>query len=227
MTVGALGWFVFLPESARAAIAAAGTLNIFLVLIVAATIGVFAMIYLGPYRNPSWVTPGFAIVLFGMGLVAFSAGEFVREAVRKPYIIYNVVYSNQILTEEVARLREKGYLEGGTWTSAWVRARYPVVMTRSREIDERKLLQLPESAQLELGQVLFHYHCGSAHAATEGYSAVGQLLRGWTPEMIKNLVQNTEKFRFFMPPWAGTPEEAELLTKYLISIASPRPGGMR
>lgn len=227
VTVGAPTWFVFLPESARAAIAAAGTLNILMVLIGATTIGVFAMIYLGLYRNPSWVTPGFAVVLFGMGLVALPAGEFVREAVRKPYIIYNVVYSNQILPEEVPVLREKGYLEGGTWTSAWVRARYPEVVTPSGEIDERMLLQLPESAQRELGHVLFQYHCGSAHAATEGYSAVGQLLRGWTPEMIKNLVQNTDKFRFFMPPWAGTPEEAELLTKYLISITPPRPGGIR
>lgn len=226
VTVGAIGWFVFLPESARAAIAAAGTLNIFMVLIVAATIGVFAMLYLGPYRNPSWVTPGFAIVLFGMGLVAFSAGEFVREAVRKPYIIYNVIYSNQILPEELPTLREKGYLEGGTWTSAWVRARYPDAV-QSQQIDEQKLLALPEPNQRELGRVLFQYHCSSCHATRDGYVAVSHLLRGWTPEMIKDLVQNPEKYRFFMPPWAGTPEEAELLTKYLLSITPPRPGAMK
>ena len=29
-----------------------------------------------------------------------------------------------------------------------------------------------------------------------------------------------------MPPWCGTPEEAELLTDYLMSIAPPRPAGM-
>lgn len=226
VTVGALGWFVFLPESARAAIAAAGTLNIFMVLIVAATIGVFAMLYLGPYRNPSWVTPGFAIVLFGMGLVAFSAGEFVREAVRKPYIIYDVVYSNQILPEELPTLRKKGYLEGGTWTSAWVRARYPDAM-QSQQIDEQKLLALPEPNQRELGRVLFQYHCSSCHATRDGYVAVSHLLRGWTPEMIKDLVQNPEKYKFFMPPWPGTPEEAELLTKYLLSIAPPRPGATK
>jgi cytochrome d ubiquinol oxidase subunit I len=226
VTLGGIGWYIFLPESAKAALAAASSLNIFMVLIFALTIAVFVMLYLGPLRHPDWVSPGFALLLFGTGLTVFSAGEFVREAVRKPYIIYNVVYGNQILPEEVATLREKGYLEGGTWTSAWVRARYPTV-TQSGQINEDKLLALPEPNQRELGKVLFQYHCSSCHATTEGYSAVAQLLRGWTPEMIRNLVQNPEKFHFFMPPWAGTPQEAELLTKYLVSIAPPRPGGMK
>jgi cytochrome d ubiquinol oxidase subunit I len=226
VTLGGIGWYIFLPESAKAALAAASSLNIFMVLIFALTIAVFVMLYLGPLRHPNWVSPGFALLLFGTGLTVFSAGEFVREAVRKPYIIYNVVYGNQILPEEVATLREKGYIEGGTWTSAWVRARYPTV-TQSGQINEDKLLALPEPDQRELGKVLFQYHCSSCHATTEGYSAVAQLLRGWTPEMIKSLVRNPEKFHFFMPPWAGTPQEAELLTKYLVSIAPPRPGGMK
>ena len=29
-----------------------------------------------------------------------------------------------------------------------------------------------------------------------------------------------------MPPWCGTPEEAELLTDYLMTINPPRPAGM-
>jgi len=224
--IGGLSWYLFLPESAKAALAAAGTLNIFMVLIVALTGAILAILYLGPYRNPGWVSPGFALLLFVMGIAAFSTGEFVREAVRKPYIIYNVVYSNQILPEEVATLREKGYLEGGTWTSAWVRALYPDA-AQSQQIDEKKLLTLPEPQQRELGRVLFQYHCSSCHATRDGYVAVSHLLRGWTPEMIKDLVQNPEKYKFFMPPWAGTPEEAELLTKFLLSIAPPRPGERR
>lgn len=226
VVLGGVGWYIFLPQSAQAALAAASSLNIAMVLIFVLTVAVFVMLYLGPHRNPQWLSPGFALLLFGAGLMVFSAGEFVREAVRKPYIIYNVVFSNQILPEEVSPLRERGYLEGGTWTRAWVHAHYPQVM-RSQQIDEAQLLALPESDQRELGKVLFQYHCSSCHATTEGYSAVAQLLRGWRPEMIQNLVQNPEKFHFFMPPWAGTPEEAKLLTQYLLSITPPRPGGMR
>lgn len=225
VVLGGLGWYLFLPESAKAALVAASALNVLMVLIFAVTAAVFVMLYLGPYRNPGWLSPGFAILFFGLGLAAITTGEFVREAVRKPYIVYNVVMGNQVLPEEIPALRKSGYLEGGTWTKALVAAQYPQVINAG-EIDEAKLLALPEADQVKLGQVLFQYHCNDCHTAEVGYSAVAQMIRGWTPEMIRDLVQQPEKVNFFMPPWAGTPEEAELLTKYLAAIAPPHPAGM-
>jgi mono/diheme cytochrome c family protein len=126
------------------------------------------MLYFGPYRNPKWVTYGFSLLLFMVGLAAIGAGEFVREAVRKPFIIYNVVMSNQILPEEVAALRQTGYLEGGTWTRAYIAAHYPQVMTEDGQINEAALLELPESDRLEVGSVLFQYHCNDCHAVQDG-----------------------------------------------------------
>ncbi len=225
IVLGGVGWYLFLPESARAALVAASALNVLMVLIFAVTAAVFVMLYLGPYRNPGWLNPGFAILFFSLGLAAITTGEFIREAVRKPYIVYNVVMGNQILPEEIPALRKSGYLEGGTWTKALVAAQYPQLI-HAGEIDEARLLALPEADQVKLGQVLFQYHCNDCHAAEVGYSAVAQMIRGWTPEMIRALVMQPEKVNFFMPPWAGTPEEAELLTKYLASIAPPHPAGM-
>lgn len=227
VTVGGVWWFLALPESARAALAVASTLNIMMAIIFAATIVVFLMLYFGPYRNPKWVTYGFSLLLFMMGLAAIGAGEFVREAVRKPFIIYNVVMSNQILPEEVATLRQSGYLEGGTWTRAYIAAHYPQVMTEDGQIDEAALLNLPESDRLEVGTVLFQHHCNDCHAVQDGLAGMARLTQGWTPEMIRALVEHPEQARFFMPPFAGTPEEADLLTEYLVSIAKPFPAGMR
>jgi len=226
IVIGGVGWFSFLPESARAALAAASVLNVLVTVIFAVTVAVFVMLYLGPYRNPGWLSPGFAILFFAFGLVAISTGEFIREAVRKPYIIYNVVMSNQILPEEIPTLRKNGYLEGGTWTRAYVARRYPQVMTQDTKIDESRLLTLPVPDQIRLGEVLFQYHCNDCHAAEDGYSPVGHMMRGWTPEMIRTVVQQPEKAHFFMPPWAGTKEEAELLAQYLGTIAPPHPSGM-
>lgn len=225
LVLGGAGWYAFLPESARAALAAASVLNVLVILIFAITVAVFVMLYLGPYRNPGWLSPGFAILFFAFGLAAVTTGEYIREAVRKPYIVYNVVMSNQILPEEIPQLRETGYLEGGTWTKAFVSDQYPQVM-QGNTIDESKMLQLPEADRLKLGQVLFQYHCNDCHAGREGFSAAGQLTRGWTPEMVRLLVRDPEKAHFFMPPWAGTTEEAELLSQYLMSIAPPHPTGM-
>ncbi len=225
ITLGGIGWYLALPESAKAALAAASTLNILVVLIFAVTIAVFFMLYLGPYRNPGWLSPGFALLFFTFGLVAITTGEYIREAVRKPYIIYNVVLGNQIYAEQVPHLRRSGFLEAGTWTKAWVSHHYPQVL-RDGRIDSTRLLSLPEADQVKLGEVLFLHHCNDCHAGRRGFSAVGQLLRGWTPDMVHTLVNHPEKVHFFMPPWAGTPEEAELLTKYLLEIARPRPAGM-
>ena len=224
--VGGLGWYLALPESARAALEAASVLNVLMVLIFVITVAVFVMLYLGPYRHPGWLSPGFAILFFAFGVAAITTGEYIREAVRKPYIIYNVVLGHQVLVDEVPWLRQSGFLEGGTWTRAFVAHHYPQVMN-GKEIDESRLLQLPEADQRKLGEVLFQYHCNDCHAQTRGFSAVGQLMRGWTPEMVRTVVEQPEKVHFFMPPWSGTPEEAELLTKYLLRIAEPAPGGMR
>ncbi len=226
VTAGGVWWFLALPESARAALAAASALNIMMAIIFAATIVVFAMLYFGPYRNPGWVTYGFALLLFSFGLVAVGAGEFVREAVRKPFIIYNVTLGNQIFPDEIATTRQNGYLESGVWTSAYIATHYPQVVDAQGHIDEAALLDLPEADRVQVGEVLFQYHCNDCHTGAVGYSAMGQLLQGWSKPMIRDLVEQPEKVRFFMPPFAGTPEEADLLTDYLYAVARPFPGGM-
>lgn len=227
ITLGGLGWFHFLPASAKAGLAVAPVLNVFMVLIFALTLAVFVLLYLGPYRNPGWLTPGFAGALFLFGVAAFSTGEFVREAVRKPYIIYNVVFGNQIFPQEVTPLREKGYLEGGVWTKAFVADRFPQVWDDKKEkLDSQRMLALKLEDRQVLGEVIFQYHCNDCHAAKEGYSAAGRLVQGLPRPMVKHLVLNMHLARFFMPPWAGNDAEAELLTDYLTSIAPPRPEWM-
>ncbi len=225
ITVGGVLWYHFLPQSAMSVLAGASVLNVFMGLIFGLTIAVFILLYLGPYRNPGWLTPGFAASLFLFGVAAFSTGEFIREAVRKPYIIYNVVFGNQIFPDEVVPLREKGYLEGGVWTKAFVADRFPQVLVDGK-IDPQHLLKLPDSDRLLLGETIFQYHCNDCHAAKEGYSAAGRLLQGRPKRMIKDLVLHLHLAHYFMPPWAGTDEEADLLTDYLTSIAPPRPDWM-
>jgi hypothetical protein len=225
VVVGGIWWYLALPESAKAALAAASVLNVLMVLVFALTVAVFVMMYLGPYRNPGWFTPGFTILIFLSGVAAVTTGEYIREAVRKPYIIYNTVMGNQILPEEIPILRETGYLEGGVWTRAYVKRNYPQVVD-SNKIDEAILLTLPDSDQRKLGEVLFQHHCNDCHAVDAGLSPIAHLIRGWTFEMIQTVVEHPEKSHFFMPPWAGTREEAILLTRYLAEIAPAHPPGM-
>jgi len=225
VVLGGAGWYLTLPDSAKAALPAASMLNIMMALMFAITIAVFVMLYLGPYRNPGWLSPGFAILFFGLGVAALTVGEHVREAVRKPYIVYNVVMSNQILADEIPKFRAAGYLESGVWTKAEAARVAPEVMKAGR-VDTNVFTQLSEAKRKKLGATLYQYHCGSCHAVDNGLSALGHLMRGWTPEMIGALVREPEKAHFFMPPWAGNDAEAAVLTEWLTGVAEPHPAGM-
>jgi cytochrome bd-type quinol oxidase subunit 1/mono/diheme cytochrome c family protein len=227
ITVGGVLWHVLLPPSAQAALYAAPVLNVLMALLFAATGIVFVLLFFGPYRNPGWIhTPGFAASVLLFGVIGMSTAEFIREAVRKPYICYNVVLGSQMLPDEVTRVRRQGFLESGPWTRAFVQAKYPQVVSGDGHIDRTRLLALPKAGQIELGGVIFQYHCNDCHAVRQGYSPVGPLVQGWTPAMIRALVQDLDRTRFTMPPWAGTPEEAELLVAYLADVSPPRPVGM-
>ncbi len=141
ITIGGAAWFLTMPESAGRCSRQRRFSTSSRQLLFAVTAAVFLFLYFGPYRNPGWLTPGFAIALFLFGLVAMTTGEFIREAVRKPYVIYNVVFGNQILVEEAIPFREQGYLESGTWTRAHVQQNYPELMVDGR-IDEPRMLSL-------------------------------------------------------------------------------------
>ena len=115
-------------------------------------------------------------------------------------------------------------MESGLWTKAYVTRHYPQTIVDG-EIQGDELLRLPRKDRVALGQVLFQHHCNDCHATTEGYSAVGPLLGGRLPPLVHTTVEHLEAV-YFMPPWCGTPEEAELMTDYLMTINPPRPSGI-
>jgi len=227
IAAGGLAWYSMLPESAVRALSAAAALNVLMGLLFAATVIVFAALFFGPFLNPGWLrSPGFAGCLLAFGFIAFSTGEFIREAVRKPYIVYNVVFGNGIFPKETTRLRNGGYLQGGTWTSQYVKVNYPQVIVDGR-IDDSRLRALDHDSKVDLGAVIFQYHCNDCHAPAVGYSAVGPLIQGWSSQMLADLVDHLHVKRFTMPPWCGSEAERDLLVAYLQSIAPPAPRGMR
>jgi len=200
-------------------------LNVLVALLFGLTLLVVVMVYLGPYRNPNWISRGSAILFFSMGFAATAAGEFVREAVRKPYIVYGAILGNGVRVSEVTKLRAEGYLDGGIWTHIYVADHYPRVLDRNGRVNAEKLLALPDDERKEVGRVLFQYHCNDCHAV-EGYSAVSQLTRGWTRSLIEAAVIAPDAMSYFMPPFCGLPEEAVVLSDYVESVSQPYPPGL-
>lgn len=219
---GAL-WYFFLPTGGKAALEAASALNVMAALISAGTVLMFVMAYFGPYKNPGWVTQGFAILLFAGGLANVTMGEFIREAVRKPYIVDNLVLGNQIFKDQVPQLQKSGFLNGGVWTRYYVQTVAPDVVDSAGQIQADRLPNLEPEKRLMLGKVLYMYHCNNCHALDKGVSSVVSLTRGWTDDLMKISIIHLDRIHYFMPPWSGTIEEADLLAQYLnsIKLASP------
>lgn len=222
--IGGIAWYVFLPSGAKAALEGAAVLNVLMFIIFALTAATVVMMYFGPYRNPSWLTPGFAILFFGLGLAAAGTGEFIREAVRKPYIVYGRVMGSQIRPEEIPHLQNVGFLNGGTWTSAYIKDKFPEVVVDG-QISEDRISALPVDKRIAIGHTVFQYHCGDCHSV-DGYSSVAQLASGWDNGLVYYTVTHMDEVHFFMPPWTGNNAESQAVTDYIMSVRHPYPTGL-
>jgi cytochrome bd ubiquinol oxidase subunit I len=235
VAAGGVGCYCQLPAAAAATLQAAAVLNVLSGVVLAATGVVVILIYLGPRRRPEWVSPGFAMALCLFGVAAFSGGEFIREAIRKPFVVHNMVLGNQLLAREVPNVKKTGFLESGIWTKAYVAARYPDAIEDDEEygpyIDTKKLLKLPKKDRESLGQTLFLHHCNGCHAAGAGYSPVGLLVQGrlhrgnQMRDAVHDAVVDVGETDYFMPPWCGKDSEAKLLADYLIQVGALYPAG--
>ncbi|MBQ9872860.1 MAG: cytochrome ubiquinol oxidase subunit I [Thermoguttaceae bacterium] len=379
LVCGVSGWLYFLPESSLATLERASATNIFSGLFVGIIFAIVLLLLVGPVARPKETSLGTGLALLLLGIAGVSVAEFVREAVRKPYVVDGVVYSNQIARADVRQARQEGLLYFGTQTSCLLEElqekeeyrdlnisptrylgresrrirkielvplsgepddnldenlesdveesgeptgqdnvpdtdgslsfvertsalvqrarrdggfvptstsqgnesaasetvepleseatdnllesatsatsapreltgaaselgdvetseREPAELVPEKTVAERDveingsigagnpdLLKLSDSDRLTLGRAVFLYHCNCCHAERKGYSAIAPLLAGRGREEIKNFALRLNYSHYYMPPWAGTETDAELLAEYLASIAPDYP----
>ncbi len=229
--VGVAGWFANLSESGLISLQRAAVLNIFLGMMAALGGIVVLMTVAVCFFFPRSMNVGFAASLFLMGLMLFAIGEFVREAVRKPYIVDQVVLGNQILAGEIDQCRQNGLFSQGEWLK---HARYhvwyetvdlepppPGTPEAKRHAEEMRAAFLRRN--VDYGHAIFLHHCNDCHAREVGYSAVGPLLVGLSKEQIAEKVKHLNEPVINMPPWCGNDEEADWLAEYLLTIRPDRP----
>ena len=120
LIAGVIGWLIFLPVSSKMMLERAAAMNIFGGLFLALLCGMTLLIVVGPLRAPGKVTVPAATALFLFGIAAVGTAEFVREAVRKPFIVDRIVYGNQIYAGQVGEIARNGLLNSGVWTRRWL-----------------------------------------------------------------------------------------------------------
>ena len=173
----------------------------YLSLILSGTIVVFA--YVGPYLNPKGFTFGISLMFLLCGFMVTGTTEWMREMLRKPYTVYNYIYSNGVKKDEILNIDKMGFLKSGKWANAC-----------ASKTDN----------DIQKGQIIFRYECMSCHTV-DGYRSMKKLLGTRDQDAIigfLNLLHQSEAdknpYHGIMPPFAGSDEDIHLLSSYLYSI---------
>ena len=157
---------------------------------------VFAFVYFGPYRHPDQFPFAFAVMFLLMGLLVTGDTEWVRESVRKPYIIYDYMYSNAFLVAHRDQYQREGSLAHAKWL-------------RVKNITEANILLA--------GEEIFRLQCRSCHTV-DGYNAIRPLVKNWPEEYIDRQLENLQTLKGFMPPFLGNLQERHALARWLTTL---------
>jgi hypothetical protein len=143
--------------------------------------------------RPQAVSTAGAIAVFLIAQFGIMGAEFFREMSRKPYVIYDTLYSNGLWEQNISdeNYMKNSYLEKARWDS-------PVV---------------PLSYQH--GEAIFRLQCVSCHTR-DGYRSINTRTADWSGEFGYRWL-STMQGTGVMPPFQGSDEDRAALSAYLIS----------
>ena len=145
-------------------------------------------------RRPLFTLPGTALLAV-MAFCATGATEFVREGIRKPYVVHDVLYSNAIAVDEVRRVRRRGISSLDPWPLRDAH-RYP-------------------SRKIRNGRIVYRELCASCHTPA-AMNGLLHLTAAWDRAMLESNIEKLHRLKTFMPPFAGDDDDLEALVEYLL-----------
>ncbi len=174
---------------------------LYLSLILSGTIILFN--FFGPYLNPRGFTFRIALLFLVCGLAVTGTTEWMRELLRKPYIVYGYLYSNGMHTDELPAKVDASFLKKGRWATA---------------------MATPDMPPVAKGELLFRYECMSCHTV-RGYRSMKTLLGPRDEDALVGFLQllrmrdrSVNPYSGIMPPLVASDDELQCLSKYLATI---------
>lgn len=190
-------------ESLRFVKGAAMVMHLFFMFGVAAStlIGLYA--FVGMIWNKRYIHMETAVLLLGIAFIATGSMEFMREGIRKPYVIYDYLYSNGWTKEEVAQRKNESLLAKAAWA-----------LPAGRPVGQL--------TGLELGRAVFKAQCSQCHVLG-GVNDVAQLVYDWPEQLLWANLSEIHRLKKFMPPLMGTEAERKALVQFLLTLNPPKP----
>ena len=142
----------------------------------------------------------FFIVIIGLGW--YGSFEYMREYARKPYIIYNYMYSTSVLKQDVALLNREGFLKHAKWVE----------------------IKVPSQDNfLEAGRELFRLQCQACHTIGGRKNDILKKTKNLTYMGMIAQLYGQGKVLGYMPEFVGTPAEMEALAAYITKELNGKP----
>jgi len=199
----AIWYFLAIPADSRSwVLGGSASMTLFFALGAGSSVLVGAYAIFGLVRQQLFINGATALLLVSLAFLATAGGEFVREGVRKPFTIRQLLYSNSITESEVKRLRERGCTTDDP---------YPL----------QNADQYP-TAQLAKGAHVFRNLCSVCHTLDASNGLV-HLTGSWSVGQMRINVAQLQRTKPFMPPFAGNAEEVEALVQWLKWNTEARP----
>lgn len=160
-----------------------------LIAITVTILAVFALVTLRRERLGRIAT---AFILAG-GLISIGGAEWVREDLRKPYVIGSYMYVNGIRVEEP--VSSQGVLASALWVKV-----------------------SPKDSDHARGAEVFRLTCSQCHTVN-GYLAMRPLVKGKSAVQVGRVVDSLATWRHRqMPPFPGNEDEKRMLAIYLAKL---------
>ncbi|RMH64346.1 MAG: hypothetical protein D6677_05090 [Calditrichaeota bacterium] len=203
-------WYIGNVPTAQweSALGAMPTATFYADLIMYAAIVTFVLAVLAWFmaRRVSFV---YSMVLLLSALATMWSFEYIREAIRKPYVIGRFMYANGLLESpsdtdggfSVEKIDEKGILN----TARWI-----------------KYDHITEENKVDVGREIFRVECQSCHTV-DHYRGIKNIIgaKKWDRGTIYKMLDGLDLMRnAVMPPFSGKDEEREALADWLAQVTS-------
>jgi cytochrome bd-type quinol oxidase subunit 1 len=208
LLLGAAGYGLTLPDHARLNLMRAPILNAMTAAALLSGMVLLAALSAGFFSGSRWLNPPFALVMVMVAATAVTAGEFMREAARKPYRIERQVLAPGLRVADIETIRARGLVAASPWLREGLAAPGAPAEEGARRV--------------RLGEAVFNYHCSACHAHV-GYNGIVPIVQPWTPELLRDTIRHLHRTNPAMPPWVGSETEREALVAYLSRYAQGRP----
>lgn len=152
--------------------------------------------------RPRVLSKPLAFLVLGCALVSMGSFEWTREAARRPYVIHDVMYSTGVLVKDLPAMSRRGILAS---------ARFAGI----REIHEDSVLQA--------GKAIFRLHCYACHTIGGINNDIAARIRSMSYATLVAYIERLHDFRYIMPPFGGTEQEARALAAFLVADVQGKP----